>query len=207
MTSTNPARVALGLAALAAERVQAGTPNNTEVLATAVGLIEEARQAVRDTARRVGASRVGRPLWGAARRVPDLPGAAAIRSPLQNARARASQTAAAARARGRGAVVAGRAEAAAFVRSNVDEAVGWLMPRVIDKALPEIRTRILPVVVEDLAADPRVRDLLLEQSRDVLGEAAGGLRGHTATADDRVESAFRRMIGDEPPGTQPAPGG
>ncbi len=41
---------------------------------------------------------------------------------------------------------------------------------------------------------PELRDLIMEQSRTVIGDAADQLRTSTASADDRVESAFRRMF-------------
>ena len=37
----------------------------------------------------------------------------------------------------------------------------------------------------------------------VVGEAAENLRGTTATADDRVESAFRRLIRSPEPEDRP----
>jgi hypothetical protein len=51
---------------------------------------------------------------------------------------------------------------------------------------------VLPVVIDDLSHDPRIRDLVLEQSRGTAGEAAQQMRATTASADDRVEAAFRR---------------
>ncbi len=77
-----------------------------------------------------------------------------------------------------------------------------VMPRLIDGALPDIRTRVLPIVIEDLTKDPRVRDLMVEQGRGVVGEAAQQLRATAASADDRVESVFRRLVRsptEEPP--------
>jgi hypothetical protein len=35
---------------------------------------------------------------------------------------------------------------------------------------------------------------MVEQGRGVVGEAAEHLRSTTASADDRVESAFRRLV-------------
>jgi hypothetical protein len=70
-----------------------------------------------------------------------------------------------------------------------------VVPRVIEGALPEIRRRVIPVVIEDLTADPRVRDLVVEQGRGVIGDTAVQLRNGTAAADDRVEKAYRRVFG------------
>jgi hypothetical protein len=54
---------------------------------------------------------------------------------------------------------------------------------------------VLPVVIDDLTSDPRVRNLVVEQSRGVLGDAAAQVRTGTAEADDRVEAAVRRIFG------------
>ena len=77
-----------------------------------------------------------------------------------------------------------------------------VMPRLIDGAMPEIRTRVLPVVIEDLTKDPRVRDLVVAQGGGVVGEAAQQLRSTTATADDRSSPAFRRLVRLRPSGRQ-----
>jgi hypothetical protein len=61
--------------------------------------------------------------------------------------------------------------------------------------MPEIRDHVLPVIIDDLAHDPRVRDLVLEQSKGSMGEAAHNVRSATAQADDRIEHAFRRLVG------------
>jgi hypothetical protein len=135
-----------------------------------------------------------------------------------------------ARKRGETAVAAGRADASAFLQANVADGIAWaqaravpqivdglvphlvdkVVPRLIDGAMPEIRSRVLPIVIEDLTKDPRVRDLVVEQGRGVVGEAAQQLRTTTATADDRVESAFRRLVrspttAEESLGTETSP--
>jgi hypothetical protein len=126
-----------------------------------------------------------------------------------------------ARDRGAAAVAESRADATAFVQTTVNDAIAWaqaqaipqivdglvphmvdsVVPRIIDGAMPEIRSRVLPVVIEDLTTDPRVRDLAVEQGRGAVGEAAEHLRNTTASADDRVESAFQRLVRrpDQPP--------
>src|SRR4029077_1059221 len=81
-----------------------------------------------------------------------------------------------------------------IVDGLVPHLVDSVVPRIIDGALPEIRAQVLPVVIEDLTTDPRVRELALEQGKGVVGEAADHLRSTTANADDRVESGFRRLV-------------
>jgi hypothetical protein len=74
-----------------------------------------------------------------------------------------------------------------YLTSNV-------VPRVIDGALPYIRARVMPIVIEDLTESPQLRELITEQSRDVVADAATDLRDSTAAADDRVEAGFRRLF-------------
>jgi hypothetical protein len=144
-----------------------------------------------------------------------LPGANVPRRSLWRSRERIDRMVAEARDRGAAAVAESRADATAFVQTTVNDAIAWaqaqaipqivdglvphmvdsVVPRIIDGAMPEIRSRVLPVVIEDLTNDPQVRDLVVEQGRGAVGEAAEHLRNTTASADDRVESAFRRLVG------------
>ena len=198
--STRLPRLVLGLTALAADRVRTGTKAGTkagETLATVVGLVQQSA----DAARRVGTP-PARAAAGGLRLMGGLPGASLVRGPLQRARDQLTRTVADANARGRETIAAGRADAVLFVQSTVEESLAWVeasvVPRLLDGALPQVRTNVLPVVIDDLTADPRVRDLVVEQSRGMLGEAADQLRTHAASADDRVESAFRRLVGRHP---------
>jgi hypothetical protein len=77
----------------------------------------------------------------------------------------------------------------------VPHLVAEVVPRIIDGVLPEIRARVLPAVVQDLTDDPRIRELVVQEGRSVLGDAAEHVRTGTAAADDRVETAYRRVFG------------
>ncbi|HET6212628.1 MAG TPA: hypothetical protein VFE14_07115 [Micromonosporaceae bacterium] len=184
----SPARLALGLAALAAERIRGSAPGG-DTLATVVGLAQRTVYAAGRLAAPPArlASRGVR--WAA-----ELPGAGLVRRPIGRVAAGAREELVAARARGRQTVAAGRVEAVAFVQSGADDGLAW------------VRAKVLPVLIEDLAADPRIRDLVVEQSRGMLDDAAEQLRSSTETADDRVESAFRRLLGVRGRAAQPAPG-
>jgi hypothetical protein len=225
---THPARLALGLAALAADRLGRGAQSGGAFV-TGVGLIAQTASEARGFARRL----IGPPARIASRTAgwaSALPGAEAPKRSLSRSRALVRRVITDARARGEHAVAAGRADASAFVQARVTEGMTWaqaqavpqivdglvphlvdkVMPRLIDGAMPEIRSKVMPAVIEDLTNDPRVRDLMLEQGRGVVGEAAQHLRSTTATADDRVESAFRRLVRspsvtDEPTPTEAPP--
>jgi hypothetical protein len=212
--------LALGLAVLAAEQVR-GTPVGDGVY-LAVGAAGESADRARAVAGAVlsPARKVAR---RAGRMVDGLPGRGMLKGPLGAARERMSQAAQQARLRGATAVGTGRADAVGFLNESVDGGLGWAqrevvpqvvdglvphlvsktLPQIIEGALPEIRVRILPVVVDDLATDPKIRDLVTEQGRGMLGEAATELRSTTASADDRLESAFLRLL-HRPP-RRPAP--
>lgn len=81
-----------------------------------------------------------------------------------------------------------------MLRAAVPQIESELMPRLIDAALPQIQQKVLPVVIADLAESDDLRELITEQSRDVVADAAGDLRESTAGADDRVESGFRKLF-------------
>jgi hypothetical protein len=213
---THPARLALGLAILAAERVrdtarpepEPNPPPNLGLMVT-VGLLQEtAGRARRALDRRVrAASRTVD--WAAG-----LPGANLPRRSLERSRRAVDRVLAEARDRGEAAVSQSRADATAFVQATVADGVAWaqaqvvpqivdglvphlvdsVLPRIIDGAMPEIRSRVMPEIIDDLTNDPKVRDLAMEQGRGAVGEAAEHLRSTTATADDRVEAAFRRLV-------------
>ncbi|MBB5872839.1 hypothetical protein F4553_006273 [Allocatelliglobosispora scoriae] len=69
-----------------------------------------------------------------------------------------------------------------------------VVPRMIDSAMPHIRAKVLPIIIEDLTHDPEVRGMISEQGRGVLTDAAIQLRESTASADDRVETGFRKLF-------------
>lgn len=117
--------------------------------------------------------------------------------------------------RGREALAARRQGAASLVNTRVEDAMSWaqvkvvpqfiddlvphlisdVMPRLIDGALPEIRDRVVPVIIEDLTTDSRVEELVMAQSRGVIGQLAEQLRTNSVRADDRLEAAAHRVVG------------
>ncbi len=212
-------RLALGLAVLAAERLRHGPVGDGVYLAVGVAG-ESAEQARRATGAVLAPTRRAA---GQARSVLSaLPGSRVVGAPLAAARERVAAATRGARLRGAATVGSGRAQALVFLNESVDDGVDWAqrevvpqivdglvphlvattLPRIIDGALPDIRLRVLPVVVDDLTTDPKIRDLVSEQGRGMLGDAANELRATTATADDRLESAFLRLL-RRPPRTPP----
>ena len=130
--------------------------------------------------------------------------------------------------RGRETLGSRRNDASAMVDTRVDGAVsgvlGWaqvnvmpklvddlvphlisdVMPRLIEGAIPEIKNRVIPVLIDDLTNDPRVRELILAQSRGVLGQVTEQIRTGTTQADDRFEIAAHRVFRRSDKGTNSA---
>ena len=209
----HPGRVALGATVLAAERLRPGA-SATEAFTVGVGLAQQTASEVRTLARRA----MGPPSRFASRTVRwalERSGLPADRGPLARSRDRINRVVDNARTRGEATLAAGRSEASALINSTVADSIAWaesnaipqivddlvphlvdsVMPRVIEGVMPEVRSRVVPVIIDDLSNDPRVRDLVLEQSQGLMGEAAHNVRSATAQADDRVEHAFRRLVG------------
>jgi hypothetical protein len=125
--------------------------------------------------------------------------------------------------RGQATLDARRVGATYLVDATIDDAMAWaqvkvlprfiddlvpylisdVMPKLIDGALPEIRDRVVPVIIGDLTTDERVQELILAQSRGLLGQIADQLRTNSTRADDRLEAAAHRVVGRNDKGPAP----
>jgi hypothetical protein len=110
-----------------------------------------------------------------------MPGASLLREPVQRSLDRVRAEAAAARERGRDTLAASRTQAAAALGSTVEEAIRWLVPRLLDQSLPAVRARLLPALIEQLTTDARLREFLTEQGRTLIDGAVNRVGGKTAT--------------------------
>ncbi len=128
--------------------------------------------------------------------------------------------------RGRESVAGRRADASGLVDTTVSGTVDWVqvnvmpqlidglvpylvsdvVPRIIDGAMPEITARVIPALIEDMTNDPRIRELILAQSRGVLGQVTEQVRTGTARADDRFEAAAHRVFGRNDKGNNASKG-
>jgi hypothetical protein len=236
---SRPATLALGMAVLAAERLPAGVPTS-RAIAVGVGFLQQTVAEARLAAERVSSLPVSLASRSASW-ISGVPESAARGGALARSRDRMQRIAADARQRGQATVDTARVDVEVSLRAGVDDGIAWtvaqvvprivddmmpylvdhVMPQIIEGAMPQIRTRVRPVVMDDLSHDPRIRDLVLEQSRGMAGEAAQQVRATTADADDRVEAAYRRLrhgssqaagpgsesageAGSEPPAVPPA---
>jgi hypothetical protein len=212
------------MALLAADRMRAGTPSDTFLVG--VGLAQQTVAEVQGLARRA----LGPPRWAASRTVNWASKHVSV-SPevglFARSRERFSDLMLVAWATGRATVAAGRADADAFVRISVAEGTAWagtqalprivdslvphlvksVVPRLIEGALPEIRARVMPAVVDDLTNDPKVRDLVTDQSRAAVEDAVKHVHADVAQADSKVVKALRRLAGGGPAQMEPPSGG
>jgi hypothetical protein len=211
----HPARLALGVALLAADRIRAGTPSDPFLVG--VGLAQQTVAEVRGLARRA----LGPPTWAASRTAnwaSKRTGLSPNTALFVRSRERFNEVILGARAMGRATVAAGRQDADSFVRTSVANGLAWagtqavpaivdslvphlvdsVVPRLIEGALPEIRSRVMPSVVDDLTNDPKVRDLVTEQSRAAVEDAVKHVHTDVAKADSTVLKALRRLAGAGP---------
>ena len=68
--------------------------------------------------------------------------------------------------------------------------------------MPKIRTEVVPLILDDIVDDPRVRDLIREQSQGLFLDALESVRENLADADVLVERVGRRLL-RRPPRPQP----
>ena len=69
-----------------------------------------------------------------------------------------------------------------------------IAPRLVDSLMPKIRTEVVPLILDDIVDDPRVRDLIREQSQGLFLDALESVRENLADADDLVERIGRRLL-------------
>jgi len=84
----------------------------------------------------------------------------------------------------------------------VPAVVDGVTPHIIEKAgpqivaglMPYIQAEVVPEILDEFVDDPRVRDLIREQSLGLLWDALEALRAGLAKADDIVEHILRRIL-------------
>jgi uncharacterized RDD family membrane protein YckC len=73
-----------------------------------------------------------------------------------------------------------------------------IAPQLVDSLMPKIRAEVVPLILDDIVDDPRVRDLIREQSQGLFLDALESLRENLADADDLVERIGRRLLRQSP---------
>ncbi len=77
-----------------------------------------------------------------------------------------------------------------------------IAPQLVDALMPKIRNEVVPTILDDIVDDPRVRDLIREQSQGLFLDALESLRENLADADDVVERLAQRLL-RRPPRPEP----
>lgn len=67
-------------------------------------------------------------------------------------------------------------------------------PQLVDALMPKIRREVVPQILDDIVDDPRIRDLIREQSQGLFLDTLEGFRGTLADVDDTVDSVGRRVL-------------
>lgn len=67
-------------------------------------------------------------------------------------------------------------------------------PAVMAELMPEIRYQVVPQILDDIVDDPKVRELIREQSQGLLIDSVERVRFGVARADDAVERFARRLL-------------
>jgi hypothetical protein len=179
-TGPNAARMALGLASLAAQRLRGGMPVG-DGLVTGVGLAMQTADGLRDLGRRVlrPTSRIaaGTVKGAALLPVAGIPFRIALRT-----RAWLGDAVSDARARGHETLEAGRADAERVLRRGVDRSVRWASDRaaapLVERLAPRVAEHVVPRVIEELA--------------EKVEPAGSGGRGSAASGGPSSESGGRR---------------
>lgn len=73
-------------------------------------------------------------------------------------------------------------DAAAFLKVESDRAIAWA------------RTTVIPPIVEDLANNEKIRDLVFNQALGAVSDASHTVKGVASDADARVEAGFQRLL-------------
>lgn len=66
-------------------------------------------------------------------------------------------------------------------------------PQIVDGLMPKIRAEIVPAILDDIVDDPRVRELIREQSQGLVLDAVESFRQVLARGDDLAERTARRL--------------
>jgi len=77
-----------------------------------------------------------------------------------------------------------------------------IAPQLVDSLMPKIRQEGVPQILDDIVDDPRIRDLIREQSQGLFLDAIEGFRGALADVDTLVDNVGRRLV-RRPPRREP----
>ncbi len=67
-------------------------------------------------------------------------------------------------------------------------------PELVDALLPKIRRDVVPQILDDIVDDPRIRDLIREQSQGLFLDTLEGFRGRLADVDTLIDTVGRKIL-------------
>lgn len=67
-------------------------------------------------------------------------------------------------------------------------------PQLVDALMPKIRREVVPQILDDIVDDPRIRDLIREQSQGLFLDTIEGFRGTLADADSIIDRVGRKIL-------------
>lgn len=182
-------RLPLGLTVLLAERVRADVGVRDEQAlgvagAYAVGLADAALSVSGQITRSAAdvARRPARAAIDAVQVILRQPMVARTTRPARGLASAIASGAANTVVRGRAVASEARADAVEFLSMESANGLAW------------VRGEALPAVIDDLVADPKVRDLVIEQTQGAMTDVAREVRQRSARADTRLEAGVRRIF-------------
>jgi hypothetical protein len=198
-------RIPLGLAILVAERIRADLNTDLRAAGTGTAFLVGLGDAAVATASRMARAlvqagqRPARVAVGLAESGLNTPPLRFAREPALRLQAAATDRFQTTVLRGRAITTMARAEAIAFLNAESANGIAW------------VQQQVTPALIDDLTADPKVRELAMGQAQGALADAGRELRQRSASADGWVESGVRRLFGRAQPrptpvGPQPADG-
>ena len=95
--------------------------------------------------------------------------------------------------------------AAALDSPKTTRVVGQMIDsRLLDETVTSLlKSAELWITIDEVARSPAVTDAITQQGRSFADQVAGVVRDRSRTADDRLESAARRLLRRGPNGTAP----
>src|SRR5262245_13740920 len=104
-------------------------------------------------------------------------------APARRATSAVADWSAATVARGRAVAAEARTEAVTLLVLESANGLAW------------VRGDVMPTMIDDLVADPKVRQLAMEQAHGAINDAALEVRRRSARADTSLEAGVRRLLG------------
>jgi hypothetical protein len=111
------------------------------------------------------------------------PAVARATAPARRATSAMADWSAATVVRGRAVAAEARTEAVTFLRLESANGLAW------------VRGEVMPTMIGDLVADPKVRQLAMEGAHGAINDVALEVRRRSARADTSLEAGVRRLLG------------